>query len=190
MPARETLKSFEGMEHRRRHAGHCRRADDRRHGQLIAVAISMVTLVACRSAADPRSGVQAEQRRSALGVSPGAWQDLGPRPKKGGSRTLPILGTDGNGQPIFSEDVTGALTAVVAHPTDPNTAYVAAAGGGVWRMSVNIDGSVHWTALTDFKPSLVMSALAIDPADPATLVAGTGANGLIGLGRRWRIRCC
>src|SRR5262245_14502996 len=40
----------------------------------------------------------------------------------------------------------GRIAGVAADPTDPNTIYIAAAGGGVWK---TIDAGKHWLPLTD-----------------------------------------
>jgi photosystem II stability/assembly factor-like uncharacterized protein len=79
----------------------------------------------------------------------------------------PIL----NGQTPGQQPVTGRITAVAAHPTDPDTLYVAAAGGGVWKTT---DGGLNWMPLTDDQPTLFMGALALAPSDPNVIYAGTG----------------
>jgi photosystem II stability/assembly factor-like uncharacterized protein len=79
----------------------------------------------------------------------------------------PIL----NGQTPGDQPVSGRIAAVAADPSDPDTIYVAAAGGGVWRTT---DGGTSWTPLTDNQPTLFMGALAVAPSDPNTLYAGTG----------------
>ena len=55
--------------------------------------------------------------------------------------------------------------------SDPNTAYLAAAGGGVWKTT---DGGQSWVPISDRLPSLASGALAIDRLNPATVVYGTG----------------
>lgn len=87
-----------------------------------------------------------------------AWESLGP-------------------QPITNEywsggaNASGRVSAIALHPTDLNTAYVAAAGGGVWKTT---DGGQSWTPISDQLSSLASGALAIDPANPNTVVYGTG----------------
>jgi photosystem II stability/assembly factor-like uncharacterized protein len=72
--------------------------------------------------------------------------------------------------------IVGRITAVAAHPSDADTIYIAAAGGGVWNTQ---DGGDHWTPLTDDQDTLSMGALALAPTDPNIIYAGTGeANGL------------
>lgn len=73
--------------------------------------------------------------------------------------------------PITSGPYTGRVAAIVCHPTDPGLYYVGGADGGVWRSA---DAGTTWTPLTDDMPSTAIGALAMDPADPAILYAGTG----------------
>lgn len=63
------------------------------------------------------------------------------------------------------------LTSVVGVPRDPNTYYVGAASGGIWK---TIDGGVHWQPIFDSQPVSSIGALAIAPSDPNTVWAGTG----------------
>jgi photosystem II stability/assembly factor-like uncharacterized protein len=94
---------------------------------------------------------------------PSAWLAKGPAPILGGN-------VPGNGP------IVGRITAVAAHPTDPNTIYIAAAGGGVWKTE---DGGQKWTPLTDDQATLFMGALALAPTDANIIYAGTGeANGI------------
>jgi uncharacterized repeat protein (TIGR01451 family) len=96
--------------------------------------------------------------RLALPLSSTTWTPLGPAPISNGQRP--------GGGPV-----SGRLAGVAAHPTDPNTIYVAAAGGGVWRTT---DGGTNWTPLTDAQSTLSMGAIAIAPSNPLVLYAGTG----------------
>ena len=73
------------------------------------------------------------------------WTALGPAPIT-------------NGQIPGSLQVSGRIAALAAHPTDANTMYVAAAGGGVWKTT---DGGANWTAKTDTQQTLFMGAIAI-----------------------------
>jgi photosystem II stability/assembly factor-like uncharacterized protein len=86
------------------------------------------------------------------------WTPLGPAPTV-------------NGPTDYIEPASGRIAALAAHPTDPNTIYIAAAGGGVWRTN---DGGVTWTPMTDAQATLFMGAIAIAPSDPNVIYAGTG----------------
>ncbi|MCH5378195.1 MAG: hypothetical protein JJ992_29925, partial [Planctomycetes bacterium] len=113
------------------------------------------------------------------------FQAQGPAPSTGGGVNIPTQ----------NSPVTGAVSAVVAHPTDANIIYIGTVNGGIWRAENAIDGmdgvdndgdgdidaddpdeALHWTSLTDQFPSLSISTLAFDPADAThqTLYAGTG----------------
>ena len=85
-----------------------------------------------------------------------AWTAIGPAPLNSSQAT-------GN--------VSGRIAAIAAHPTDANTIYVAAAGGGVWK---TINGGTNWTALTDIQSTLSMGAVAIARSNPLVIYAGTG----------------
>jgi photosystem II stability/assembly factor-like uncharacterized protein len=87
-----------------------------------------------------------------------SWTPIGP---------APITNTF----PTFVQTASGRITGIGTDPTDPNTIYVAAAGGGVWKTT---DAGASWTPLTDNQATLVMGAIAIAPSDPNTIYAGTG----------------
>jgi hypothetical protein len=77
---------------------------------------------------------------------------------------------------IDGEEVTGAIQALSVHPTDPNTVYVGAVNGGIWK-SVNAMASPPvWKQLTDAEDSLSIGAIEFDPTDAThqTVVAGVG----------------
>ena len=65
----------------------------------------------------------------------------------------------------------GRLSTIAVHPSDPNTLYIGAAQGGVWK---TVNGGASWTPLTDRECSLAMGSIAIDPVDPNIVYAGTG----------------
>ena len=93
------------------------------------------------------------------------WMPQGPGPTEDGQVTIPP-----------DDLVTGAVHTVVAHPTDPDTLYLGAVNGGVWRTTNATDPNPNWTPLTDQFPSLSIGALEFDPTDATnqTLVAGIG----------------
>ena len=94
-----------------------------------------------------------------LELSTTTWTSIGPSP----------LATTSPANSNFN--VSGRITAVAAHPTDVNTIYIAAAGGGVWRTA---DGGTSWTPLTDTQVTLSMGALAVSKTNPLLVLAGTG----------------
>src|SRR6516164_2703663 len=95
---------------------------------------------------------------SSFPLDPVNWTALGPAPIGSGA------GAD-----------SGRLSVLAAHPTDPNTIYVAAAGGGVWKTT---NGGANWTPLTDNQGSLFMGAIAVAPSDPNIIYAGEGEANL------------
>jgi len=74
-------------------------------------------------------------------------------------------------EPAGPTNIGGRMTDLAVDPTDADIVYAAAAEGGVLR---TFDGGQSWTALFDDQPSLSVGAVAIDPADPAVIYAGTG----------------
>ncbi len=120
---------------------------------------------------DPRLRVQAilqmeEQRRQILsGQAPyesniisAAWAPIGPAP-------IP------NGQTSPTAAVSGRVTAIAVHPSNPNIVYVGAAQGGLYRTT---DGGTNWTAIMDNALSLAIGSIAISPSQPETIYVGTG----------------
>ncbi|MGB4858167.1 MAG: hypothetical protein WBP11_02460, partial [Dokdonella sp.] len=73
-------------------------------------------------------------------------------------------------------EVSGAVQAIAAHPTNANILYVGAVNGGIWRTYDATAAKPTWAPLTDQLPSQSIGALAFDPLDAAgnTLLAGTG----------------
>ncbi|HYL06259.1 MAG TPA: hypothetical protein VE075_09470 [Thermoanaerobaculia bacterium] len=101
-----------------------------------------------------RARTRADPRLSTL-----VWTPIGPAP-------IP------NGQTVGSSvPVSGRVTAIAVHPTDPAKVYVGTAYGGVYR---SLDGGTTWTPIMDQALSLAVGALALDPADPTRLWVGTG----------------
>jgi photosystem II stability/assembly factor-like uncharacterized protein len=100
-----------------------------------------------------------------------SWTPIGPAPIV---NSLPISGSIAGNPPL-----TGRITGIATDPTDPNTIYLAAAGGGVWKTT---DGGQMWTPLTDDitaagVPAGVvdfMGAIAVAPSNPQVIYAGTG----------------
>jgi hypothetical protein len=65
----------------------------------------------------------------------------------------------------------GRINAIAFHPTDPNTIYIGAPSGGLW---VSTQGGNSWTTYTDILPTLGVSAIVINPANPQIIYIGTG----------------
>jgi len=63
------------------------------------------------------------------------------------------------------------VSAVVGIPGDPNTYYIGAASGGVFK---TVDGGIHWEPVFDDQPAQSIGALAVDPTNSNVVWAGTG----------------
>ncbi len=146
-------------------------------GLSVAIAsIETATLVApTLNAASTFSGV------ISLLASEASWTPVGPFSTTGGQ----VEGMEPQGNPVA-----GAINIVVVDPLHPNIAYAASPNGGIWKTTdflatttvINPQGGTMivpaptWTPLTDLSPSLSISTLTIDPADPNVLYAGTGVT--------------
>lgn len=97
-----------------------------------------------------------EPRRMLSGLTGSSWTAIGP------------ASISGSG---FGGQVSGRVTGIATSPTDANTYYIAAAGGGVWK-TTNAGGS--WTPLTDNQATLAMGAIAVSPANGKVIYAATG----------------
>ncbi len=87
------------------------------------------------------------------------WTALGPAPITNGQ-------TQGR-----TDAVSGRVTAIAIHPTNPNIVYAGTAQGGVYR---TLDGGATWVPLLDNALSLAVGAVAIAPSNPTTVFVGTG----------------
>lgn len=98
-----------------------------------------------------------------------SWTERGPRSIAHGQVEAMLL--------PLPNPVIGAIEAIAAHPTNPDIAYVASVGGGIWRTGNATSLVPLWTPLTDGFPSLSMGGMSFDPTDPTanTLVAGIGS---------------
>lgn len=65
----------------------------------------------------------------------------------------------------------GRVNTVAVDPSNPNTYYVGAPAGGIWKST---DAGVNWTPLTDHLPQIGVSGIAIHPTDSNTIYIATG----------------
>ncbi len=96
------------------------------------------------------------------------WVEQGPGPINNGQ-----VSADPNNA------VTGAVQALVEHPTTAGMVFAGTVAGGVWRTADITGGgnpaNVNWVPLSDTLESLYIGALAADPSNPNTLYVGTGS---------------
>ena len=91
------------------------------------------------------------------------WTFVGPAP-------IPLGQTQGTRVPV-----SGRTISIAIHPTDPDTAYVGTAQGGLYKTT---SGGTTWTKLFEFDlESLAIGAVTIDPTDSSIVYVGTGENG-------------
>ena len=93
----------------------------------------------------------------ALKSASGTWTQFGPV-------AYPANNT---GQPTGM----GRINCIAFHPTDPNTLYVAASTGGIWK---TIDNGANWINISSDMPQLGVSSLLIHPTNPNIIYVGTG----------------
>jgi hypothetical protein len=83
--------------------------------------------------------------------------------------SLPNIGTWGA---LGPGNVGGRTRAILVDPTPPgNTYYAGGVAGGVWK-STNAGAS--WTPVGDAMANLAVSSMAMNPAAPSQILAGTG----------------
>jgi len=97
------------------------------------------------------------------GLSGVQWIQVGPKP------AFPIADFDFQGNGAMS----GEVLDIVIDPRNfaDDVIYSVTNDGGVWRST---DGGVTFEQKTDHMPSLSMGAIALDPANPSIVYAGTG----------------
>ena len=69
------------------------------------------------------------------------------------------------------ENIGGRTRAILIHPTNHDTMWLASVGGGIWRTD---NGGKGYYPVNDLMANLVISSLVMDPADAQVMYAGTG----------------
>ncbi len=67
--------------------------------------------------------------------------------------------------------MSGRITAIDAVINDPDTWYIGAASGGVWKTT---NAGASWTPVFDEQPTLNIGSIAIQQSNPSIIWAGTG----------------
>ncbi|MFT4567401.1 MAG: photosystem II stability/assembly factor-like uncharacterized protein, partial [Saprospiraceae bacterium] len=68
-------------------------------------------------------------------------------------------------------NMSGRITTIDAVESDPNTMYVGAASGGVWKSE---NGGSAWKPVFDGQPTQNIGAIAIQQSNPSVIWVGTG----------------
>jgi photosystem II stability/assembly factor-like uncharacterized protein len=71
----------------------------------------------------------------------------------------------------------GRVSRAVGIPGDPNTYYLAAASGGVWKST---DGGRSWRPIFDDQPISSIGSIAVAPSDPNVIYVGSGEANIRG----------
>jgi hypothetical protein len=106
--------------------------------------------------------LQRSQRGAAI-ETVSLWLALGPS-------TIPNGQTDGT--PL--SPVSGRVSAIAVHPTNPDIVYAGGALGGIWKTTNATAATPTWTPLTDTQASLSTGTIVIDPVNPNIIYVGTG----------------
>ena len=100
--------------------------------------------------------VQNEALTANNGVPTANWTNLGPAVVSNSSVSI-------SGQ--------GRINAIAKDPSNPNTIYIGAPAGGIWRST---DDGANWTPLSDYLPQIGVSGIAVDPNNPEIIYISTG----------------
>lgn len=65
----------------------------------------------------------------------------------------------------------GRIDDIAVAETDPETIYIGAAAGGLWKST---DGGMTWSSLFDSEPNPSIGAIAVAPSNPSVVWVGTG----------------
>jgi photosystem II stability/assembly factor-like uncharacterized protein len=68
-------------------------------------------------------------------------------------------------------NIGGRIMTIAVNPRNPNTIFIGAADGGIWR---TYDEGASWHPVSDDLPTQAMGSIVIDPVDTAIVYAGTG----------------
>lgn len=100
-----------------------------------------------------RTNFQTEGIESAYGI----WNAIGP--------------TNYIRQPGGHNGGLGRVNCIAFHPSNANTLYIGVPAGGLWRST---NAGTTWALLTDDIPSIGVSGIVVDPADPNIIYILTG----------------
>ena len=76
----------------------------------------------------------------------------------------------------YSGHGVGRINCIEFHPTDPNTYWIGASQGGVWKTT---DNGLTWSPLSDNLPIIRINDIEVDPNNPEILYVSTGDYGYL-----------
>lgn len=77
---------------------------------------------------------------------------------------------------IGPNNIGGRSIALAIHPVDTSIVFIGSASGGLWKSTTGGIGASAWTLVNTGFPSLAVSSIAIDSANPNLMYIGTGEN--------------
>ncbi|MGH7689640.1 MAG: WD40/YVTN/BNR-like repeat-containing protein, partial [Gemmatimonadaceae bacterium] len=95
----------------------------------------------------------------------------GPTPQRGATASVPVAVYQALHWRFIGPFRAGWATVAQGVPSEPNTFYFGAAGGGVWKTT---DAGRTWQGLMQQEGSSAVGALAVAPSDPNVIYVGTG----------------
>lgn len=108
------------------------------------------------SALNEKNSRKANKNSNALSLPVSNWQPVGPF-------THSNTGSWSSGQ--------GRVNVVYVDPSNPNTIYIGAPAGGIWKST---DSGSTWTVLSDNLPQIGVSGIAVDPNNSNVIYITTG----------------
>ena len=72
---------------------------------------------------------------------------------------------------VGPEFMGGRIETIAVHPNQPNTLYVGAGSGSLWK---SVNNGTTWTSIFDDQSTMAMGCIAIAPSNPDILWLGTG----------------
>ena len=69
--------------------------------------------------------------------------------------------------------MSGRISDIALHPTDPNTWYIGVGSGSVWKTT---NAGTTWTPIFDQQSVYSIGTVVLDPKNPETVWVGTGEN--------------
>lgn len=112
-----------------------------------------------------------EQRAYPNGSIPDNWKEEAYRHIQLNNRRTELSPNALSWTQVGPSNIGGRIRAIAVHPSDPNTVYMGAVAGGIWKTT---NGGSSWTPLNDFMENLAVCSIVIDPNNPNIIYAGTG----------------